>query len=130
MPPSTALQTKADADRADFIAKLKPFQSTYWANNRGKYCQILPTHTVIPEDGVKSAIDRDRKPHDQDFSLRDSGIVVSDIAESSKAVHVYTGGYFVEQILIEGGVKWIIRENFIGPDSSHNKHGWTDYGPG
>jgi len=121
------LKTTVDADKTAQKVIIDELETVYFAAKK-KYCQVLPTHDVIPADGVATAPNITKKPTDQDESLSDFGLVLADKLPYCLSINVYNGpsghGYVIIRDVIGSKIQYREAEN-VGPET-YRTHDWEE----
>ena len=127
MPISSGLKTIVDADKDALNVSIDALQAIYFAANK-RYCQVLPTHDVIPADGVATAPNVTRKPTYQAESLFDFGLVLAAVLPYSLSIDVYDGptgkGYVIVRETIGNKIKFRHCEN--EGSETYRSHDWKE----
>lgn len=113
--------TDIDSTLETFLAWLAPRQAEY-RSLTGRYCQMLPSHTSIPADGIHLYPDNwYAHPSDQDYSWDALNAVQFEPLPVSITIDTYTDpqgpGYIVTASIIVDGALWQRAIN-VGPLSS------------
>jgi hypothetical protein len=123
--PNSTIQTSCDSVIDGVVTQLSGKQTTY-LGSKGGYCQLLPTHTVIPADGTTETPILTAKPTDQNDSWSTQSVTLSSKIPCALSVNYYNGpsgkGYEVVGLVVISGRTYMRRVN-VGPET-HRTHNW------
>ncbi len=123
---SPSLQSTIDNLITNVLSQLATLQPGY-LSSKARYWQGLPTHTIIPADGLATAPNLLSKPTYQAETWLTFGLILPALMECSLSVSQYSGpsgkGYVLHADAISSGVRYRRSEN-VGP-AAWLSHPWT-----